>query len=130
MKRSNDGILLFLLFLAVAYYLLGQPQILPPVTPVTKVTMATYCYEKDDTVVPRGVKTGLMKLNQEGILATLFEEDTTNPDGEIPEQYRIAAAAAKEAGLPCLVIQADDTVVRVIKNPGTEQHVLQAAGRL
>ena len=88
-----------------------------------------YVYEKDDGPVPRPVAGALMEINLNEALkieATEFESDTVDPDGDVPEQYQAALAAAKEAGLPALVVLAGDTVVKVIKNPSTMEQVMES----
>ena len=99
-----------------------------PFIPITNtVTAVTYIYEKDDTAIPRPVGAALNKLNTMGILATDFEEDTADGTGEVPEQYKIALEAARKAGLPCLVVQSGNNVVRVVKDPKTLEAVMEAA---
>jgi hypothetical protein len=87
-----------------------------------KVTAVTYVYEKDDGAVPSFVGAALDKLNRREppILATPFEEDTTDSTGETPAQYKSAVTAARAAGLPSLVTQAGDKVIKVIKDPKPE----------
>ena len=88
-----------------------------------------YVYEKDDGPVPRPVAGALMEINLNESLkieATEFESDTVDPDGDVPEQYQAALAAAKEAGLPALVVLAGDTVVKVIKDPSTMEQVMES----
>lgn len=96
----------------------------PPAT--TKIDRVTYCYEKDSNSVPRPVSAALQQLNAQGILATEFEEDSVSGDGRTPTQYVVALEAARKAGLPALVIQSGDTVVRVVRNPTTSEQVLEA----
>ncbi len=107
-----------------------KPEPMPPTpTPVvtTPATAAVYVYEKDATPVPVGVTVGLNRLNREkGIRATLFEEDTTDGDGDVPDQYRSALTAAQQQGLPALVVLADKTVLRVVKDPRTVEQVFEA----
>jgi len=99
-----------------------------PIPGVTSgnVDRVTYVYEKDDTAVPRPVSFALTQLNEQGIVATELEHETVDGTGEVPEQDKIALAAAKEAGLPALVVQAGEVVVRVVKNPKTEADVMEA----
>lgn len=93
----------------------------------TKATSATYVYEKDATAIPPAVGAALNRLNREKqILATLFEQDTTDGTGETPKQYVVPLAAAKQAGLPALVVTAGDKVLRVVKNPQTDTQVMEA----
>jgi hypothetical protein len=100
---------------------------LPPPGPTTTATAATYIYEKDNTAIPVGVSTGLNRLNREkNIRATLFEEDTVDGDGDVPDQYKVPLDAATKAGLPALVVTAGDTVLKVVKDPRTEQQVFEA----
>ena len=98
------------------------PSILAP----AKVTAATYVFEKDETAVPSGVMAALSKLNERGITATTFEDDTTDASGEVPEQYKVALAESKKQGVPLLVVQSGATVVRTVKAPTTAAQVLEA----
>lgn len=104
----------------------------PPVDPnqPNKVTRVTYVFEKDQNNPPRQVSFALTRLNADSsrsVVATEFEEDTVDGTGQVPDQYKIALDAARTAGLPALVVQAGNTVLRVVKNPTTEQQVLEAA---
>lgn len=94
-------------------------------TPVTKPTAAVYIYEKDQGSVPSGVGKALDTLNRQGLLATAFEDDTTDGDGDVPDQYKVPLAAAREAGLPALVVMSKGEVRRVVK-VATEEQVLEA----
>ena len=116
-----------ILIIVIAWMALGGKfSILQP-TPATKATAATFVYEKDQHIVPGPVLAALNQLNRErGIIATLFEQDTKDGTGDVPEQYKPALAAAKEAGLPALVVQAGKDVLRTVKDPKTEDEVLKA----
>ena len=96
-----------------------------PVTP-TKVDRVTYFYEKDTTNVPRPVAQALQTLNGQGIVATEFEQDTTTGTGGVPAQYSKSLAAAKKAGLPCLVVESGGEIVRIVANPTTVEAVMEA----
>lgn len=100
---------------------------LPAPPSVTRATAATFVYEKDLHVVPPPVLAALNKLNRErDIIATVFEKDTTDGTGEVPEQYKVALDAAAKAGLPALVVLNGKEVLRVVRDPKTEQSVLEA----
>jgi hypothetical protein len=80
----------------------------------------TYIYEKDTGGVPGFIGSGLDRLNRldPPILATPFEDDTVNSATEaIPLQYQIPLKAAREVGLPALVLQSGDKVIKVVKDP-------------
>lgn len=95
--------------------------------PINKIDKATYVYEKDDGPIPVKVASALNKLNAEGkIVATDFDKDTTTGSGSVPAQYKKSLEAATKVGLPALVVQAGETVIRVIKNPKTEAEVFEA----
>ena len=98
----------------------------PP--PPAKATAVTYIYEKDQHDPPRAVQAALDRLNAagSGIVASVFEQDTTNGTGQVPAQYRVQSQAAKAVGLPCLVVVAGDQVLRVVKDPKTADEVLEA----
>lgn len=88
-----------------------------PDEPPSQVTQVTYVYEKSRHYLPNQVAAELDRLNRAGILATSFEADTVDSTGQTPRQYVAALAAAKAAGLPCLVSQRGSTVFRVKVKP-------------
>jgi hypothetical protein len=122
-KRINWAYLpLLLAAMVLVFSDLPSVPWLPSIT--TKATAATYVH-KVKTPIPDAVSAGLSKLNDKGITATHYAKDTTDGAGEVPDQYKAAAAAATE--LPSLVVQAGDRVLRVVKSPTTEEQVLEAA---
>ena len=132
-KRSfvfNQNNIVVLLLFAAGLILITQPEGCINISPgPSGVDRVTYVYEKDNTIIPKPVAYALQKLNEDetaGILASEFEQNTTDGNGEIPDQYKIALETAKEAGLPALVVQSGDRVVKVVKNPTTEEHVTEA----
>ena len=127
-NRVRIGVGLLLLAVALAMYGGVDLPIVNPPAPVLQITSATYVYEKDDTAIPSEVMVGLNRLNRElKIVATLFEQDSTDGEGEVPDQYKVAAAAAKESGLPALVVQSSDKVIRTVKDPRTASQIWEAA---
>lgn len=126
-KAQAVGVVLVLLSLVLLQVKLPAIPWGPwPLTPA-KVDRVTFVYEKDDHAIPSGVQVGLSTLNQRGILATIFEQDTVDGSGETPEQYKVALKAAKDAGLPSAVAQAGAKVTKVAKNPTLDTHVLELA---
>lgn len=90
-------------------------------------TAAVYVYEKDASPVPVGVTVGLNRLNRERqIVATLLEADTTDGDGDVPEQYRNALATARKRGMPCLVVLAGSTVLTAMPAPTDPDAIVRA----
>ena len=118
---------LSVLVLAVAAVLLtsGKGCVVPVIAPA-KATAATYVFEKDSTGIPGAVLSAINKLNRRGIVATTFDDDTTDDSGETPDQYKVPLAAATTAGIPSLVVTAGEKVLRVVKDPKTEEAVLEA----
>lgn len=97
----------------------------PPLT--RKVTAVTYVYEKDQNPVPPQVVKALSDINKEGlIVASYFDEDTTTGKDSVPEQYKVALSAAKQVGLPCLVVVYSSGSPKVVKDPKTTQEVMEA----
>jgi len=71
------------------------------------ITAATYVYEQRDGAVPSAVMAGLNRLNRERkIVATAVDDDITDGTGDTPEQYKPAFTAAKELGIPVLIVTA------------------------
>jgi hypothetical protein len=123
----NPRLLLIIGLIAAALLLDSKGCTLPVTQPVTAVT---YVYEKDQGGIPSAVAAALNQLNRRvpPILATPFEEDTKDETGDTPHQYKPALIAAQAAGLPVLVVQAGDKVLKVIKAPKTDTEVLEAVG--
>ena len=104
-----------------------------PANPTTRATAATFVYEKSQHQLPTPILAALSRLNTEragsGFVGSSFEQNTTNDRGEVPKQYRVALEAARREGLPALVVQAGDTVTRVVRNPTTAEQVMEAVGQ-
>lgn len=117
-----------LAFIAAGFLLLTLPRVeWGRVDTSGSATAAVYVYEKDDGGVPPFVAVAVNRLNRERkVVATLLEDDTTDGDGEVPEQYRSALDAARKAGLPAVVALAGRTVLRVTPQPASEAAVMEA----
>lgn len=121
-----NNVLIAAAILTVAFVASDPIKSVAPPAPAT-ATSVTYVYEKDDTNPPAQVASALNRLNREKkIIATMFEDDTKDGSGEVPDQYRVPLAAALEAGLPALVVTNGETVLTVVKAPTTEAQVLEA----
>jgi hypothetical protein len=92
----------------------------------SKVDAVTYVYEKSDHALPSYVTVALNKLNREGIVASYYEADTTDDEGQVPDQFKAPLEAAKESGMPALVATSEGEVVKTIKDPKTELEILEA----
>lgn len=133
MNQPNSGNDRTLLIIGLILIVLGLLKVdlggifnLPLNQPST-VTAAVYVYEKDDGPVPSGVYSGIEKLNREkNILASLFEDDTVDGNGDIPEQYKPALDAAKTKSIPALVVLSGTTAINVVEKPQTEAQILEA----
>lgn len=97
----------------------------------SKITAAIYVYEKSQSAVPRPVAAAISRLNVDrsagGFSGSIVEQDVVTGGGTVPKQYAPAIEAAKKEGLPALVIMAGEAVVKVVKNPTTEEQVMEAA---
>ena len=119
---DNRGLVVLLII--VALFMFGGDS--SPLGP--SVTSVVYVYEKDDTAVPSEVMAGINRLNREKkITATVIDDDVKDGEGQTPDQYKVPIEAANKSGLPSLVAVNGSTVVRVVKNPTTEQQVWEAA---
>jgi len=96
-----------------------------PLMPV-KIDRVTYVHD-EKAALPSPVLAALAELNTQGIIATAFPDDATDGSGEVPDQYKVTLPAAKASGIPSLVVQSGDKVVRVVKSPTTKAQVLEAA---
>lgn len=125
--RTSDFIVVAVLLGAAWWHLTGGklPDVIAP-TPTVKVSAVTFVYEKDEHNIPSPVLAALNQLNRRGIVATTFDDDVVDGTGEVPAQYKIALEESRKSGLPVLVVQAGETVVKVVKAPKTEAEVLEA----
>lgn len=104
-----------------------KPSPVEPTPSIDKATAATYVYEKDEGAVPSGVLVGLDRLNREKkITASAVDVDVVDGNGETPDQFKAAFAAAREHGLPVLIVTAGDKVIRTVAKPATESQVWEA----
>jgi hypothetical protein len=118
--NKNTIVLFLLLFLFLRHNgTIGSP---------SAITAVTYVSEKDESGgVPPGVQYALREINQAGkISAAAIEADVVDSTGKTPPQYEIAVKSAKEAGLPSLVVQAGDRVVKIVSAPKHEEQVMEA----
>jgi hypothetical protein len=98
-----------------------------PPDPNRKPTRVTFVWEKDLGAVPQGVASALQAANAAGsVVASDFEQDTVNGSGSTPTQYRVALEAAKQAGIPALVVEFDSGPPRVVKGAKTAADVQEA----
>jgi hypothetical protein len=88
-----------------------------------KATAATYVH--DGGVIEPAVRSGIDKLNREGIKADFYDVDTKNGVKQVPKQYTVAVRAAQEAGLPSLVATAGEKVTKIVKAPTTDAQVME-----
>lgn len=103
----------------------------PPNPSPSKITAAIYVYEKSQSAVPRSVAAAISRLNVDrsgaGFSASIVEQDVITGGGTVPKQYASAIEAAKREGLPALVIMTGEVIAKVVKNPTTEEQVMEAA---
>ena len=90
------------------------------------VTQVVYCFEKNQTPIYPGVAEALTELNKRGIKATEFERDTTDGDGQVPDQYKAARQAALDSGLPALVVEYSDGGLVVVDDPRDADEIIDA----
>lgn len=114
------------LLLIVALLAFGRMEGCNLPTLVTKATAATYTYDDKAHVAPAAVRAALNTLNRRGIIATEDEVDTLDSTGAVPDQYKVSRPAAVAAGLPALVVMGGERVLKVVKDPKTEEDVLKA----
>jgi hypothetical protein len=99
-----------------------------PGVPSQKATHVCYVFNVRETgTVPGPVLVGLNRINRE---KQILADNLELPDeGEtVPTPYQAILAAAKEAGLPSLVVAANEgkTIIKVVKNPTTDQAVWES----
>lgn len=101
---------------------------IPSIAPQVKASAVVYIYEKDSgTIVPPLIAVGINKLNEQNIVATTFEKDSTDGTQQVPDQYKKPLEEALKIGLPALVVSSDKgDVLKVIKAPTTEAQVIDS----
>lgn len=128
--EAKKGLSTVLLAIAAEFDTQPVPPTPDQPVPDTKpgLVRVTYVYEKDDSPVPSEIHAGINRLKREKkVLASLFEEDTTDADGDVPDQYKVALSEARAAGLPALVAEYADKSRKVLVNPKTEAQVWSLA---
>lgn len=127
MPRRNDNSLFWLIAIGLlVWWLSQQPTPGTPSSPEVKVTEVHLIYEKDDSAIPSAVAGAITKLNRLGIDANMWDDDVVDGTGEIPDNHKVPLDEAKKVGLPALVVMAGDKVHKVVKDPKTEESVLDA----
>jgi hypothetical protein len=125
-KQTHPLVTLAVLALA-GWLILGDGQgCSSPIIAPAKPTAVTYVHD-EKAAIPSPVLAALAELNTKGIIATAFPDDTTDGDNDVPEQYKITLPAARAVGIPALVVQAGDKVIRTVKAPKSKAEVLEAA---
>lgn len=85
--------------------------------PTDKPAAVAYVIERGTPQVP-AISAAIDKLNMSGILATLVFASSTDGTGNTAVQYKAAIAAAKEAGLPAMVVSDKEyKVLKTVKSP-------------
>lgn len=88
----------------------GAVVVLPWFGGESGVTRITYVYEKDRGAVPADIQDALDEVSKTtNIVATEWEDDRRNADGEVAAQYRVAHQKAGTVR-PVLVIEAGSSV--------------------
>jgi hypothetical protein len=87
-----------------------------------------YVFEKDQGTPPPAVSAALHRLNteRESFAASAVDQDIVTGAGQVPEQFRAAIQAAKQSGLPALVVLSGSEVLRVVRDPKTVEAVMEA----
>ena len=101
----------------------------PTLPPLPKIpTAAVYVFEKDQGTPPPAVSAALHRLNteRESFAASAVDQDIVTGAGQVPEQFRAAIQAAKQSGLPALVVLSGSEVLRVVRDPKTVEAVMEA----
>jgi hypothetical protein len=99
----------------------------PPIDQSRKPLRVTYVWEKDQAAIPQAVQVALQQLNADGsVVATDVEQDVTDGDGDVPDQYKTAITEAKKAGVPALVVEFSDGTSRTMKDPRTAEQMAEA----
>ena len=130
--QQNPLMTLFLIgglaFLLMSGPCQKPPETSPPATTIQAIDRLTYVYEKDEGGVPSAVLAALsaLELSDASVRVSVFEDDTTDGDGQVPEQFKSAKAAAEKHGSPCVVSEASGQVIAVVLSPRTKDDVLKA----
>lgn len=128
-QRDRDSLTLLLIGVALVLFWGGGGSPIDIIKPTPKVDAVTCVYDRMKFSVPPAVLGAFDKLNRQGIRAGLFEVTTRDGEGQVPDQHKVADAAAKDHGVPAIVVEGGGEVVKVFTatKETTEQEVLEAA---
>lgn len=137
MRRFAFAVLLYIAVFGVPDFQVPSIPSLPfwpvgpsqPEDPKTPANLFVYVYDlREGGPVPIEVTKALHELNtRPGVKAQLYEIGTVDGDDEVPDQYKPAYEHSKTTGLPVLVAQAGDKVIKAVKDPRTTEAALEAA---
>ena len=82
-----------------------------------KTTMAVVVYESSEQPIAPYAMAARDRIEAAGIEYRITDKDVETGDGQTPAELKPAIDAAKAVGLPSLVIQAGETVQRVVPFP-------------
>lgn len=94
---------------------------------ISKPDTVAVVYESSETIPEPYVTGALRTLTGEGLQARAFDKDVVTGTGETPVYLAKAIKAAKDNGLPALVIMSSGDVIKVQDLPKTQQEILEAA---
>jgi hypothetical protein len=124
-QRNDNGVLWLIAIVALVWWL-SNGDASPIIAPAPTVSRVVYVFEKDDGPVPSPVSAALNALNRRDIVATTWDDDTTDGEGEVPDQYKVPLEESRKAGTPLLVVLNGDEVIRVVKAPTTLEQIEEA----
>lgn len=90
---------------------------IPGIVTTDKTTMAVVVYESSEQPIAPYAMAARDRIEAAGIEYRITDKDVETGDGQTPVELKPAIDAAKAAGLPSLVMQAGETVQRVVPFP-------------
>ena len=100
---------------------------LPNIIAPENVVAGTYYYEQRTGDPTPEVTKAIDKLNARDITADMQDIDAVVENGKVKKQYEITYPEAKKAGVPVWVTRSETKVLSVVKDPKTEEDILETA---
>lgn len=100
-----------------------------PVDPDAKADAAHIIYESGQSRVPLHADAAARELRKQGKQVRIVDADAETGTGEVPRELAKSIEAAKETGLPALVLLSKGKVLRSVKLPATKEAILQEVNR-
>jgi hypothetical protein len=124
-QQANNGTVLLILVLLVAWFFLQGPGSKAPVFSPPGPMLVVVVYESSEMPLPTQTYDARPKIEEAGHEFRVVDDDVEDGDGQMPDELKLAIPAAREHGLPALVVQSGDEILKVLDLPETAEEIIK-----